>query len=518
METRGPFVKGTYAKKVRKEPMPLSQGVVSDDGRTVIMKDGTPSRFFEPTMNLKVNISRGAIIALGGFVAFFFALSAVMVVLYSLGQLTDFQFHMLTSLSFLTALTLLSFLYYWAYSWKYPVSILPTLRGMHFNHHGQRSHFVPWERFQSVSEVSVGREWRINWTDESRRPQYARVLPHTGISAWEAHQSILWLGQVKDTQHFQALNIAPPGTRVFISDQSLTPDQLRYRELARRYLPDGPSRSVYVTIEDDARLVRQYLEEHQLSKEDLKTISSEVISGELWDLGVDVLQRALELDSNDEEVVYFLGGCLLKSERVEEGLKIVDDFLARHPDSSKCHTARAMLSMEHQQVEEALHHVGRAVESDQNNVEALEMWFGIVSGESGVGQAIAELDYVSEKYPEAWGPLIVLGYRMLAQGNSEEALKRFERAYELERNDDTAYGLSNAFYSQQRVAEAIFLLEEAMKEREVGPGIMVNLAKGYATRGESNKAVQVLDRLGPEIGSIWLAEASALRQLIMSRR
>jgi len=79
---------------------------------------------------------------------------------------------------------------------------------------------------------------------------------------------------------------------------------------------------------------------------------------------------------------------------------------------------------------------GEAVDLDPNSLDALFLWFDVVSAIGGVGQAIAELETVTGSRADAWGPPFVLGIRT-GQGGYEKVREYLATAFERSQNEHT---------------------------------------------------------------------------------
>jgi len=311
---------------------------------------------------------------------------------------------------------------------------------------------------------------------------------------------------------FEAFDFAPPGSQVFVSEVPLNDEELRYHKLSPRLLPSGPLHPVYVTREEDARIVRDYVRTHSLDARDLKLLGMTAIRYEMWDSAVDLLTQASKTAPEDGEIIYHLGGSLLKSNRADEASKLVTDYLDRHPDSDKGHAILAAIEMKRERIEEASHHIGRAVEINPNNLEALETWFDLIVSESGVGQAIAELDYLATQHEGAWAPYLVLAHRLSVTSELDRALEYCKKALERERNNETLSAYSRILLDRQEVDEAVNLLEDKASKQSLGPDALFNLATAYAIRGQEREALRTLDSIDLSAAPEWIPAVSQMRR------
>ncbi len=352
------------------------------------------------------------------------------------------------------------------------------------------------------------------WTDREGRTRRLKLSTEKAGEVRWTHRFVKG-GLAGGRAAFEAFNLAPPGANVLVAERGLTDEEARYRKLFRRYLPFGPaSIALYVSAEEDVRLVSEYVERMTLTPEDLKGIARGAIGQSMWELAGNVLEKALAQLPEDEDVVYELAGCLMRSGRPQEGLDRLEGFLSRGQGSGRTHTMRGLLLMELQRPEEAFHSVGKAVELDPNETDALNLWFDLVANEAGIPQAVAEIDVVASQRPEAWGPNLVLGQRLLPMGRTDEGIERLRRADAIGRNDETVQALGSSLLGSERVDEAIDVLEKAGELRELGPGAILVLAQAYAARGDAGAALETVELFNPEKDPKWKPAFDALRSRI----
>ncbi len=501
---------------------PLYRGKVSQDGMSV--------KFYEDTGGLTVGPLENPLPEHGRSVKVFLVIIAIFFYVVSFALIFDMVFDLTGTARgqlipvFLVLLLLLGSsgpigLIYYDRTKKFPTRVLPNFDGVHLYYPKKPALFVPWNRCEGIGRSASRVLVSFKWRDEGGRARFAYLTDSVAEMVHDAHEAVTTiLGDVSKSSSFMAFNVVSPNSEVMVSRRPLNDEEIRYKKLARRWLSKGPPIPVYITKEEDARLVKEYVDGANLDKDGLKEVASQASIEEMWVLGAELYEMLVKEHPDEEEFSYNLAGCLMESDRVQDGLMVVDRYLERHPDSSRCHAMKAMLCMKIERVEEALHHVGRAVETNPNNLEALNIWFDIVSGESGIGQAIAEIDYLTTQYPKAWGPHLVMGYRNLATRQTDDALEHMREAVGIESNDDTLYALSGTLLELHRVDEAVQLLEAYRIDHELPPGLIMNLAFGYFERGQGREALEILERIDMSKGGQWVAAANELRRRILPAR
>lgn len=515
------YVRGLIGSALRISN-PLYKGRVSDDGKTV--------EFYEDTGGFTVGPLENPLPEHGKSIKVFLVIIAIFFYVVSFGVIYDMMFDVSGTAReplipvFLVFLLLLGSsgpmgLIYYSRTKKFPTHVLPNFDGVHLYYPRKPTVFVPWDRCDGIAQSGSRALVRINWRDEKGKSHFAFLTDPVAGMVSDAHEAVTSvLGDISKSSSFMAFNVVSSNSEVLVPRRPLTDEEIRYKKLSRRWISKGPPIPVYITKEEDARLVKEYVGNADLDKDGLKEVATHAAFEEMWELGAELYEKLVKSFPDEEEFAYSLGGCLMESDRIQDGLKVVDSYLEKHPDSSRCHAMKATLSMKIERVEEALHHIGRAVEIDPNNLEALNIWFDIVGGESGTGQAIAEMDYLTAQYPNSWGPLVTLGYRNLATRQLDDALNHMRKAVDIESNDDTVFALSNVLLEMQSIDEAIQLMELYGTDHELPPGLIMNLAVGYFGRGQGREALEVLDRIDMSKGGQWVNAANELRRRILPTR
>jgi len=115
----------------------------------------------------------------------------------------------------------------------------------------------------------------------------------------------------------------------------------------------------------------------------------------------------------------------------------------------------------------------------------------LISGKAAecVTAAIAMLEQVTAKDPDAWGAHWFRGKGLTALGRFDEAYSSFKTAYELERETE-AIGreLANVCLETKRFDEAVQMAEHAATLKPDDPATIANLAICYLFSGRLHEA------------------------------
>jgi len=480
------------------EGSPFRQGRVSDDGTRVVLDrpiEGISFNFIRNRIGETSIGFRGLLLGAG---VTFYGVGAIYAWDTVLRGREPFNpailvgFLLIGSLGFVPGV-------YAMVSRRFPTAVLPSPRGIALRFRGGRTMEIPWGRIRGLqSDPYDAGAQKLVWSDAAGRTRKTK-MGGEGLNAVTQVRKFMDQAREVGVAAFEAFNIAPPGTRVLVAPRFLTNPEMEFRKVGRRFLPAGRvDVPIYVTTEDDAAIVSEYIATHRLDLAGLKAIGTVAINHGLWELGVAVFRAAREHAPDDPDVGMNLAGCLLRAKKPAEALAVVDELL-RKAETATLYTMRAAILMQMEHVEDALHAVGKAVEREPDSLEALHMWFDLVASHGGIPEAVAELDYLASQRPGAWGPNLVLGFRLLEGGRFDEAAERMRRAYGAAQNEHTLYGLTSSLLQQRKVDDVVRLVEDARRSGTVGAAPQVNLAHAYAARGESEAALDVLNRIDAEV-------------------
>jgi len=140
--------------------------------------------------------------------------------------------------------------------------------------------------------------------------------------------------------------------------------------------------------------------------------------------------------------------------------------------------------------------LGAKLAKDPDEVDLLYAWFDALAAERGEREAESALARRAKASP-SHVPALVLGYALFGVGRPGEALRAFELAHQRRPNEQTMYALSGALLADDRIDDAIALLKAADARRPLATRPLVNLANGYAAKGDARKARSALDRISP---------------------
>ena len=481
----------------------LAPGVISADGSRVEFGGPAPPFYRQEILNFLGARTRSemriGIVSSIGLVAF----GLLFVVLFLLGEI-DVRYLVCESVIFFgLPLFFAGAVLRLHMSMRYPKSAMPTLEGVIIRSEF-RELFIPWNRIVGKSQptgMGASSSWEalIAWTDN--RGRIRQFQASVDVSEW-----IDWSKELAESipsekrTGYLVWHAAPPGTPVLVSNRRLKPYETGENKLHTRFPIKGFLREVYVSEGADREIVRSMIDKNRYDSETLMDIGSMALVREYWDLGELIFSRVLESDSGHELATTSLAWCLLKQEKHEAAEKVLRQFLATHAPSAAIHVMLSLVAMASGDEEASRFNLGSAVEMDPDNVQALNLWFDYVLGMGGFGQAIAELDWVSQTHIKHWGPPYVLATRLSQVGDGEQADKYFEEALKRDINGLTVMDYIEHLMAAGRIRRAIEVAERVLDtpQEEIDSEVWLLLADVFETARSKEKAKQALRRINLE--------------------
>lgn len=177
---------------------------------------------------------------------------------------------------------------------------------------------------------------------------------------------------------------------------------------------------------------------------------------------VDLMTRALKVNSKDASAHMNLGNALLTLKKYPQALKSFESALGIDPNYPKAHNGRGVCFLETQRPERALESFNRALAIDSH-------------------------------YPEAWNNA---GNALQELNRYEEAITCYKRAVSIQPDFGDAYNnLGNALYGLRRYDQAIASYGAALKLDPDNHAALYNRGNALMIRGRVDLAVSDLTRL-----------------------
>jgi tetratricopeptide (TPR) repeat protein len=376
---------------------------------------------------------------------------------------------------------------------------------------GKDERKIPWDRVEGiVPRGSASTDVLLAVRDEKPRIRLSQMC------SWRLQDIMERREKAEKVREYPWLfpdwRVVRGGMAAKLPNRTPTPDECRTMGVRMYFLRDPRRTLVVVPEEGDVESLMRAAKAAWGDGDALRSLMKDAALEGYHGTAGTLAARLREIVPGDEEAFKIHFGSLMELKETEEAAKLVNAFLAEHPDSSNAHLARSAVLKDRGRIEDALYEVGRAVDLDGNNLEALRLWATIVSDEGGTAQAISELDYLAHAHPENWGPYYALGELMASKAAMDEAEKYLRKSLDVSVSDE-AVGLLSALYgTSKRHKELVALVEDARKSRSLGPAPILNLFSAYMELGRISEAKRCLRGLKDVKDKEWLpaiAEAEA---------
>ncbi|HZL68020.1 MAG TPA: tetratricopeptide repeat protein [Candidatus Limnocylindrales bacterium] len=217
---------------------------------------------------------------------------------------------------------------------------------------------------------------------------------------------------------------------------------------------------------------------------------------------ISAARKALELDPDLAEAHLLLANTLQKQWHWAEAKAEYRRALELSPNDARAHAAFGSWLMCQGDIEDALSWAQRGRELDPLVVDGSDIGWILFMGRR-YDEAIRELRSVLAVHPESVDALGTLGFVLIADGRSQEAIPILEkRASLLDRSPGGVELLATAYARAGRRTEALRLVEELKLRRQKGyipPGAFIN---PYLALGEYDEAFVWFERAYREQSNI----------------
>lgn len=262
----------------------------------------------------------------------------------------------------------------------------------------------------------------------------------------------------------------------------------------QHYMLNDPLRTlILIKTEDDREILFDSARSHWDDSNYLEDLLNHAIYEAYDEEVITIGKRLFQLLPDNEKILKSTFWSLLKLKRIEEADEMIKNRIKDREPTSCEDLIISSIHEEKGMIEEALYHIGRAVEKNPNNLDALRTWISIVSSESGKAQTLSELDYLANQYSQAWRPPCALGEWLFTEGDYEKAESYLELAKKRGSSEEVI-GIMSALYGNTgRLEDLIKVVENARKEGNVNITGLMNLAQAYMNLGSWRKAKNTLD-------------------------
>jgi len=435
-------------------PEPI-RGVVASDGTHVEFPDGTPPFYRREMINhlgVRSRLAReGDALAFAGVVGAGFTL-ALLFALLPLVHPSPLWPILVFSL-FVGIATVAAFMSRARYrlSPMYPLRVRPTWDRLVVEYGKGGLFEIRWPeivRITSETTQGLGTAWKPgrNFTTTRVQTEYVVIckvkhkplmfLVNDDVRAAIEERLSQNTGDASSQEASAMVELKPPGTAAYVRVRPMSREEANLRKLIQRSPASGLLGSIYVSLADDEQTILSAVTTGVYEDATLLALADHARGLDYWELGTKVYGELSARRPTDPKIIYHLGGCLLQQGKTSELRAALGKFQVSNSPNAKICVILALAADRDADPEGALHHIGEAVDLDPNSLDALFLWFDVVSAIGGVGRAIAELETVTGSRADAWGPPFVLGIRT-GQGGYEKVREYLATAFERSQNEHT---------------------------------------------------------------------------------
>ncbi len=228
-------------------------------------------------------------------------------------------------------------------------------------------------------------------------------------------------------------------------------------------------------------------------------------------------RQVLAADRANPQATHFLGVCLFREGRRDEGLAQLRRSVALAPSNDVFWVNLGMLLIQSNLLEEAVASLRRAVAARPDSSQA-HNFLGVALQNAGrYPEAVASFERALELNSADDTVHNNFGYALLQHGEVEAASARFRRAIEI--NPDNAMAHNNLGNALRALGDPAGSLASYRRAVQVDPGIPMarfNLGRALLDAGEAEAAYEHLRaavRIAPEFGAAWQWFAEVLARL-----
>jgi tetratricopeptide (TPR) repeat protein len=473
------------------EGLQLQEGVVTKDGQEIDFEKGTPFWCGQKIINdlylLRINVKFGVYLMIG--LVWFFALISLYG--YLAGNIGVHSAAALIPFSFLITIGAILF---FRGTPVHPKEMAFKKKGIEVYYGSNRSYTISWDYIKDIRELPStapeSKSYSIVWGKDNINMENTNITPMIADLLSESlarRKDVTFFFDVKSPT-FNLWQIAPPGSKVLVSEKMLSSEEKAYRKIRGRFLDNGIFTPIYVSENEDLRIVKNYVKSDSLPLDELKTVGNLALEQGIWDISYEIWNHITSISPNDLKARTNVAGSLIKSKKFDEALKLLEEILSENPKSSDALFLQSIAFSELEDLEGAKYKVGLAFESDNNNIDALQLWFDLVAGESGFGQAIAEIDYLASTHENAWGPYYVLGFSNERAQNLKDAHDHYKKAIQINANETTIGAMASILIQMGKPNEVELLFKKYRDYLPPESPVLLAQAHAWLLQGITYKA------------------------------
>ena len=274
---------------------------------------------------------------------------------------------------------------------------------------------------------------------------------------------------------------------------SLTHQELGNREQAENY-------------------ARQFLAAVPLSIPGRKLMAAIELGNRQYAAAEELIRPVVASQEGDLEALNLLANALLKQNKMDEALVLLEKAVSLQPDSAVAELRLGAGLLESGKQADGVEHIEKALEMDPQLQQADTLLVQYYLNQKDFAKALEAAEAYRDRHPDSAAPYSLLGYLQLAVGQEEGALQAFNHAREIAPGDPTAsHSLAALAIKKKEYRKARGYYQDVLEQNENHLSALLNLATLDALE---NKEQSMVNHLKQAIA----AHPEAVRPKVMMAR
>jgi tetratricopeptide (TPR) repeat protein len=225
-----------------------------------------------------------------------------------------------------------------------------------------------------------------------------------------------------------------------------------------------------------------------------------------YDAALEAYEKALICDPDAEFVISKLPLLLMQLNRKAEAAEVLQDYLARNPESTESRMLLAKVLVQSGNFQAAAEQYRKVHELSPKDASPLLLLSELLLAEGSRDQAKAELKKALAADSASWPAHLFLARMLLAEEDFAQAMKHYQQAAAANPSEGLRLEMAEAFVRQEKHSEAVKIYQELLKHDEMNEEARIALIHVLLLQNKDEKAMAELKRLKELAGSQERAE------------
>lgn len=225
-----------------------------------------------------------------------------------------------------------------------------------------------------------------------------------------------------------------------------------------------------------------------------------------YDASLEAYEKALICDPDAEFVISKLPLLLMQLNRSNEAADVLQEYLARHPDSAEFRMLLAKALVRTGNFQEAAEQYRKVHELNPKNASPLLLLSELHLAEGRRDQAKAALEEALAADSASWPAHLLLARLLLAEGSYTQAQAQYQQAVAANPSEGLRLEIAEALVRQEKYGEAVMIYRDLLDHDEMNEEARIALIHVHLLQKQEDKAMAELKRLKELVGSPEQAE------------